>query len=274
MEIECQWEQHTALPLPPITLQGGEDVLAYLVKKDGRYTFANLWRPYELVSQSAIDAAKGTSDMDFEGFLIKCLDEQNAVKVCRAIKLLEEGRSAKSLSRIEQLSQSSDKIVRGRALAFCLRATQKSEVLQKAVQYIDDTEPAEVPVLPEIQEQRGEIFRQIINLKDPKLLPTLHAMLSHSNNSIRQEAAIAVRQIAEGKSEQEMAATVPHMIRCLDDADETVRHFAATTLNAVLGHPELNGKLLQYTPDDISEVANFWKTWWQTEDAAKFKTAQ
>jgi HEAT repeat protein len=137
-----------------------------------------------------------------------------------------------------------------------------------------DTQGSTTMPVPEVQEARVEVYRQMLQLKDPKLLPYLHKMLSDKNSSIRKAAAISIRQIAEGKSEQEMTASIPHMIQCLDDEDGDVRHFAATTLNAVLGHPELDGKLLTYTADEIDEVANFWKTWWQTEDAAKYKTAQ
>jgi hypothetical protein len=279
--IQCEWDQHTAMSAPPINLRGGEDIMAYVVRKDKEYTFANLWRPYEFVSRSAINVGSGNS-LDFEQFLLRCVDDQNATNVCQSIKLLEEVGSTNALLRIDKLTQSVDMVVRGRAVAYCLAVGQGSGYLQKALDFLEASDPSDAVAaddlaaqkINEIQAQRVEVYRQLLQLKSPELLPALQKMLGNKSASIRKAAAISIRQVAERARENDMETSVAYMINCLDDSDATVRYFAAMTLNKVLGHPEIDGRLVNYSADDCREIVEAWKMWWQTEDAAKYKAAQ
>ena len=262
--IEYHWHRDPDTPLPEYVINKGDHLIAFLVKREDKYTFTQSNGSIKHASVAAI-ALAAASPMDLEGFLIASLGDKDPAAVCDSLHLLHEMTSERAISQFVKLSTSSDPLIRATAIACGLKAGN-GDCLPKAVEFLGQAVPSEVESI------KSDIIMSIAELKDKKCLPILHKLLSEDSESqdhesVRRASIMALRKIASAES-------VPYLIRLLDDKDDTVRYLSVLTLNAVLGQPELDGKLLSYTRDNYGELVNAWKIWWQSEDAAKYKTAQ
>ncbi|HEY6183281.1 MAG TPA: HEAT repeat domain-containing protein [Terriglobales bacterium] len=200
--------------------------------------------------------------MEFEKFVLVCLNDSNSKVVCDAMNVLEEMKSQEAKSRIELLTKSADPVICGAALAYFLKLGQGT-YLREAVEYLDKQ-----PQNMENDSVRIDILMNIGRVNDPKSLPILHGLLSSARVELRRVAATVIRNC-------ESQDSVPFLIRALDDTDEGVRWICLGTLDTILGPRETEdaGEVVN-TPQNHGAVVKAWKTWWQSEDAAKYKVAQ
>jgi hypothetical protein len=268
------------MPVPDIasakrTLKQGQHVLAFLVAKQGHYEFAEVWRTSYQVSAAAIHDAK-TTKMDLESFLAKCLDDADPATVCEAIGVLSQLKSEKLKSRANLLARSNEPSIRGTAIVSGLKAGNGS-YLRMALDYIENVEENS----QEVGDAKMEMVSYIGTLNERTCLPTLHRLLSDPDMSVlhtrsrcgsdygvglRRNAMAAIHKIASEES-------VPYLMATMNNQDEQIRFDAVMALNKILGHPDDGNGLVRSSRQDYSALVNFWKAWWQTEDAAKYKTA-
>jgi hypothetical protein len=247
-------------PRPTINLQKGEQFVAFLSSKAGKYSFTSVWRPGFRVSGSAIAKYKG-SKCDLQNLLVLSLDENDRACAKDAMIALQDMGSRSHLQRIDALSKCDDPVIRGYALAACLKQGMAAH-LRDAMGYID-----QIPDTEENTRAKAEIIMSIDRVTDKTSLPDLHKLLSHSRPEVRRSIALSIRNIESSES-------IPHLITALDDSDDSVRWICLSALESILGPRETDEESVVYTRQEYSAALKAWKTWWQTEDAAKYKAAQ
>lgn len=281
VSIETEWKYSPVDPVPTIALpkralKQGDHIIAFLVESKGQYTFTDLWRPFHRISSSAVNAAK-EKETDLETFIMICLDDSNPSTVCEAIDVLSDMKSEQLMTRIDSLVRSRDPLVSGAALVNSIKAG-KGQYLTNALDYIEN-----VANTPETASAKLDIVAYIGTLKDRACLPILHKLVSENSQSLDQENRKCCNgSYSGGLRRSAMQAihntaceeSVPCLIQALDDKDEEMRYSAALALNKTLGHPDNGDGLLKFDRKDYGAIVTFWKTWWQTEDAAKYRTAQ
>jgi hypothetical protein len=277
IRIQNQWNDTPTKPVPTIAwseklAKAGDVIVAFLRETHDGFAFVEPWRPYHRLSPTSVRTVSGQATLD--ALLLQSLDAADPRVVCDSIKVLSELHNEQLLSRLPALATSQDPTVCGTAIAHCVKAG-KAEYLGKVIEYFKKAGPTS-------KEAKIEMLCWIGQLKDKNCLPLLldtafrQGFLAKEDGTpqdpselmiLRREAVSAIRNIG---SEQ----AVPYLIAGLHDKEEAVRFRCIGALNAIVGRPVDDRGPIRYRPEEYSDILNFWKRWWRSQDSDRYKTAR
>ncbi len=252
---------------PYADLQLGEYILLFLKQHAGQYALVHPYHGKILISGRKLEIrAEGTTPLALvQQELVNSLGDEHTKIVLSALERLrqlirslsERLQSQSALQEIGNLTKSQDVVVRGAALEALIRLGDYSHI-DEAIKYLDAEE-----TVREVPFYKVQIARAFGLIRDPSLVPQLHALLQHRDDRLRGAVAGSLRNIQSKSS-------IPYFVAGLDDPNVEVRYHCMMAL------AKMFDKGGQWAPgydlflQDESQYLSRWKDWWEKEGKVKF----
>lgn len=117
------------------------------------------------------------------------------------------------------------------------------------------------------EEQRTKIGGILQTLQGKDVIPSLLGSLRSKDVIIRRSASYALRNILDNQA-------IPHLAKCLDDADKEVQYNAIFALSVNIGKSKNPVPSIPEFNDNSNKYTRYWKEWWKVEGAKKFATPE